>query len=128
VRSEVKYLGTEDQLEIARLLSAYGYALDSRSFDALRMIFADDAEIDYYHGTDIRHGIEAIVDFFSKTATSVAMTRHIWVLISIDEKSIDATRVWCNVTAHRAKHSWRGLAGRHLHAFRTIHGPVRART
>jgi hypothetical protein len=96
----VKYLSAEDKLDIARVLSAYGFALDFRDFAALRTIFADDATIDYYNGSDERQGIEAIIEFLSKTVTSVDMTQHIMGSFLIDEESIDIARVHCNVTAH----------------------------
>lgn len=51
----VEGLSFEDRFEIAELQNRYAFALDNRNWDLLRLVFSEDAEVEFLEGP---HGIE----------------------------------------------------------------------
>jgi len=66
-----------DEAEIARLLTRYATAVDSRDWDRYRSVFTPDAWIDY---TSAPHGeagtLDETVDWLSKNLTILPLTMH----------------------------------------------------
>ena len=92
-------LSLADRVEINDLLARYGFALDLRKWDDLRSVFAENAVIDYDWSTQ-HVGIEAIVEFFRASATSVAGTQHLMHTTLVTSAGDDAAEGIVHVTAH----------------------------
>lgn len=92
-------LTIQDQVELRDLIADYAFAIDLRQWDALRNVFSVGAEIDYDSSTP-HHGIDAIVDFFRKSASSCQATRHLIHTYRFRRIDDDHAEGRIHVTAH----------------------------
>jgi 3-phenylpropionate/cinnamic acid dioxygenase small subunit len=72
-----------DRLEIERLLVAYGWALDSKDWDALRACFAPGATVDYTTSGGPAGTADDFVPWVAKMLSAFPMTQHMMTNIDV---------------------------------------------
>ncbi|BCI52682.1 hypothetical protein NIIDNTM18_19600 [Mycolicibacterium litorale] len=82
-----------DELEIARLLTTYARAVDSKDWELYRSVFTDDAQIDYSSAGAIVGSRDEVVDWFAANFGVIPWSMHYITNIEILESSSGTARV-----------------------------------
>jgi SnoaL-like domain len=68
--------GLIDDLEIRRVMHEYAARVDLRDWDALRLVLADDLEVNYHNGRTVVIGGDEVVDYIRSNTTHLAWQHH----------------------------------------------------
>ena len=75
---------TSDELEIAKLLTRYATAVDTKDWDLYRSVFTDDAQIDYSSAGAIAGTRDEVADWLAQAFEAMPMTMHYITNIDTD--------------------------------------------
>src|SRR5205807_818612 len=93
VSSELTPREISDRLRIHDLLVVYATAVDTRDWDRIRTVFAEDAVLDYSVFGGPRGTVDQAVEWLEKTLARVPMTQHLItnVLVHLDTDTAEVT-------------------------------------
>ena len=80
-----------DDLDIRRVITDYASFIDSRQWDRLREVFADDFAGEYHNGRTRVEGPQAVVDYIIENTAHLAWQHHNVTPYGIDISGDEAT-------------------------------------
>ena len=113
-----------DHLEIQRLITLYGKAVDRKNWDLYRSVFTEDAYIDYTSAGGIASGVEEMVAWLDEALAQFPATQHLVANfdINIDGDTATAEVMFHNPMVMPDESAWQTGGWYHHDLVRTADG------